>query len=164
MMIHFDDLKGSRRENTLPRSDESSQVREWIRGNTKIGPALGVAVSHHQGHHGIEIKIESLFRDRTCSWVRIVNGINNYVTETLGVIHVASVGERSTGTLVAKARPPPTPTFTLSPVSFPHNERKWMDTEPGTFSQGCWEVSKLMIRLLRHDESVHREEEWSSKM
>ena len=30
----------------------------------------------------MEIKIDSSFRDRTCSWVRIVNGINKYVTET----------------------------------------------------------------------------------
>ena len=33
-----------------------------------------VAVSHHQGRHGIEITIESLFDDGICSWVMIVNG------------------------------------------------------------------------------------------
>ena len=30
-----------------------------IRGNTKIGPVLEVAVSSHQGRYGIEIKIDS---------------------------------------------------------------------------------------------------------
>ena len=42
--------------------------------NTKIGPALEVAVSHHQERYGIEIMIQSLSGDETCSWVMIVNG------------------------------------------------------------------------------------------
>ena len=88
----LDKLMGSCREKTSPRSDEPSQVKAWIRGVTKIGPVLEVTVSYHQGRHGVEIKIESLFRDRTVSWVRIVNGINKYVTETSGEILVASVG------------------------------------------------------------------------
>ena len=29
------------RENTLPRSDESSQPIGWIQGNTRIGPVIG---------------------------------------------------------------------------------------------------------------------------
>ena len=38
----LDSLKGSCREYTLPRSDESLHVRGWIRGHTKIGPVLDV--------------------------------------------------------------------------------------------------------------------------
>ena len=34
-----------------------------------------------------------------------------------------------------------------------------VDIEPGIFNQGCFGVSKLMMRLLRHDVSVHREED-----
>ena len=116
-------------------------------------------VCYHQGRYGVEIMIESSFRDRTISWVRIVNGINKYVTETSEEIPVASVGDRSTGQLVEKARPRPTPTLTLSLVSIHCNERKWIDIEPGTFSQGCSEVSKFMVMLLGHDESVHRVED-----
>ena len=76
-----DDMKTSCREYTLPRSEETSRVRGWIRGITKIGPVLGVKVCSHQGRYGVEIMIESLIRDRTVSWVRIVNGINKCVTE-----------------------------------------------------------------------------------
>ena len=36
----LDRLKGSCRECTMPRSDHSSQVKGWIRGNTKIGQFL----------------------------------------------------------------------------------------------------------------------------
>ena len=55
-----DSLKGSCREYTLSRSDQSSQVKGWIRGNTKIGPVLNVKVCYHQGRYGVEIRIESL--------------------------------------------------------------------------------------------------------
>ena len=42
--------------------------------------------------------------DRTVSGVRIVNGINKYVTETSEEIPVASVENRGTAKLVAKAQ------------------------------------------------------------
>ena len=136
-----DDLKGSCREYTLSRSDESFHVKGWLRGNTKIGPILDVKVCYHQGRHGVEIMIESLFRDRTVSWVRIVTGISKHVTETSEKTTVTSVENRSTGKLFAKAKPRPKPTLTLSFVSIPHRERKWTDVDPDKFSQGCFEVS-----------------------
>ena len=43
-----DVLKTSCREYTLPRSEEKSRVKGWIRGNTKIGQALDVEVCCHQ--------------------------------------------------------------------------------------------------------------------
>ena len=48
-------------------------------------------------------------------------------------------------------------------LSIPYHERKWIDVEPGTFDQNCLEVSELMIRLLRHDESVNREDDGAVK-
>ena len=88
-----------------------------------------------------------------------MNGINKYVTETSEEILVASVENRGTRKLVAKAKPPPKPTKMLSLVSIPYRERKRIDVEPGKFSQGCFEVSKFMIRLLPHDDTVHREDD-----
>ena len=44
-------------------------------------------------------------------------------------------------------------------MSFPYRERKWIDVDPGKFSQGCFEMSKFMIRLLRHDDTFHREDD-----
>ena len=99
----LDRLKGSCRECALPRSDQSSQVKGWICGETKIGPVLDVC--YDQGRYGVEIMIESLFGDTICSCVRIVNGINKYVTEMSEETHVESIGEKSTGKPVAKARP-----------------------------------------------------------
>ena len=65
---------------------------------------------------------------------------------------------------VAKARPQQTSNSTLSSVSIPYHERKWMDVEPGTIDQNCLEVPKLMIRLLWHDDSVNREEDGAVKI
>ena len=78
-------------------------------------------------------------------------------------IHVERIGERSAGKPVVEARPQQTPNSSLSPVSIPYFERKWIDVEPGTFDQHFLDVSKLMIRLLRHDDSVNREEDGAVK-
>ena len=59
------------REYTLPRSDESSQPKGWIQGNTRIGPVLEITTSCLYGKHGVEIRIWSLSEDSTQSWVRI---------------------------------------------------------------------------------------------
>ena len=93
-----------------------------------------------QGRDGVEIMIESLFRDRTVSWVRIVNGINKYVTETSEEIPVVSVENGGAAKHVAKLKPRPKPTLTLTLVSVPCRERKWVDVDPGKSSQGCFEV------------------------
>ena len=58
------------REHTLPRNDESSQPKGWIQGNTKIGPVLEITTSHLYGKHGVEIRISSLSKDNSQSWVR----------------------------------------------------------------------------------------------
>ena len=58
------------REYTLPR-EEASQPKGWIQENTKIGPVLEVATSYLHGKYGVEVRIMSLSRDNTHSWVRI---------------------------------------------------------------------------------------------
>ena len=94
--------------------------------------------------------------DRTVSWVRIVNGIDN-VAEIWEEILVASLENEVQGNL-SKAKPRSKPALTLSLVSILYRERKRIDVDRGKFSQGCFNVSKFMIRLLRHD-TVHREDD-----
>ena len=69
------------REYTLPRSDESSQPKGWIQGNTKIGPVLEITISYLYGKHGIQIRIWSLRKDKSQSWVRISYGSNKFVID-----------------------------------------------------------------------------------
>ena len=60
---------------------------------------------------------------------------------------------------MAEARPrqKPTVTLTLSPVSIPVRERRWIDIETQqSHDQKCFDVSKAITRLLRHDQTVPR--------
>ena len=122
-------------------------MKGWISGNTKIGPVLDEMVCHHQGRYGCGN------HDRTAT--KLALGSDK--------THVESIGEKSTGKLVAKARPRQTSNSTLSLVSVPYRERKWTDVEPRTFDHNCLEVSKLMIKLLRHDVSINREDDGAVK-
>ena len=69
------------REYTLPRDEKSSDPKGWTRGNTKVGPVLEVTTSYLQGKHGVEIRIESVNKDISHSWVRISHGLNELVTD-----------------------------------------------------------------------------------
>ena len=62
------------REYSVPRDGKSSDPEGWIRVNTKIGPMLEVTTSYLQGKHGVEIRIESVNKDKSHSWVRISHG------------------------------------------------------------------------------------------
>ena len=49
--------------------------------------------------------------------------------------------------------------MTLSSVSVLVRETKWIDVCPEHYCHDCFEVSKAMIRFLRHDQSVPREDD-----
>ena len=44
---------------------------------------MNIKVCYHDDRYSIEVLIESLFQDRTASWVRIVSGIDRYVTQAV---------------------------------------------------------------------------------
>ena len=69
------------REYTLPRDEETSDPKGWIRGNTKIGPVLEVTTCCLQGKYGVEMRIMSMNKDNSHSWVRISHGLNRLVTD-----------------------------------------------------------------------------------
>ena len=128
------------REYTLPK-DGSSQPKGWIQGNTKIGPVLEVATSYLHG--GVEIRIWSLNRDNTHSWVRMSHGskkfvmnLNNNKTEIPEdqlqeyalKLNVKDFACRSK----AKAKPKRREPAGFSPGTVPIGKRIWTDVEPGT--------------------------------
>ena len=140
------------REYTMPRCEKKIRAKGWILKNTRIGPVLDVKVCRHEYRYSVEVLNESLFRDRTASWVRIVSGIYKYVTEA---VQPKEEEHRASGRLVAKARPPLKPAVTPSSVSIPVRDRKWIVIETQrSHDQKCYQVSKAMTRLLRHDQSV----------
>ena len=68
------------REHTLPRDEAASEPKGWIPGNTTIGAVLKVATCCLHGKYGVEIRIMSMNRDNSHSWVRISHGLNKLVT------------------------------------------------------------------------------------
>ena len=48
------------REYTLPRNEDTSEPKGWIRGNTKIGFVLEVTTCCLQSKYGVEIRIASV--------------------------------------------------------------------------------------------------------
>ena len=135
-------------------------ARGWIRKNTKIGPVWNIHVCHHEDRYSIEIQVRSLFQDRT-SWVRNFNGIEKYVKETTETTEDEE--HRASGKPIAKARLRMKSSIKLTPVSVTLRERKWVEVNPGSRDLECYVISKAMIRLLRHDQTIPRETDGAVK-
>ena len=153
------------REYTLPRDEKSSDRKGWIRRNTKIGPVLEVTTSYLQGKYGVEIRIESVNKGNSRSWVRISHGLNMLVTnlnnkdqddneqETSEMqfedvalkTNVLAFGSRSK----AKAKPQRRTLASSSTKTLPIEERKWSDIEQEDYSPVAYPVSKQLSTLLR---------------
>ena len=157
------------REYTLPRNDGSSQQRGWIQRNTKIGRVLEVTTSCLYGKHGVEIGIWSLSEDNTHSWVTISHGSNKFVMDSNNNDTEVSADlpeEQASQSIVkvfaarskAKAKPQRREPVDV-PSIIPMNERKWIDIEPRESSFSAYEVSKKVINLLRHSQTVQREDD-----
>ena len=114
----------------------------------QIGPVLDVILHLHEARFCIDIMLESLFKGRTVSWVRTVNGINKYVTETSEEIPIENVQlDISTVRLVAKAKLRPKPVVNLSTNGLTR-ERKWIDIDPQPFDRSYFQVSQFLNRSL----------------
>ena len=132
------------REYTLPRNEKGTRVRGWIRSKTRIGPVLTIKVCYRDEQHSVEVQVPSLFQDNTVSWVRVVNGVDRYVTESMPT---AKEGDTAWRKPIAKARPRQKPTVTLTSISISVLERIWIDIETQLSNDPtCYEVSKAITR------------------
>ena len=149
------------REYTLPRGEEASEPKGWIRGNINIGPVLEVATCCLHGKYGVQIRIMSMNKDTSHSWVRISHGSNKLVTnlnnneqETSEVQFEEYALKLNASDFAcgskAKAKRQRRELASSSTRTIPIGERNWIDVEPGKYSISDYEVSKKLIHLLRH--------------
>ena len=135
----------------------------------RIGPVLEVTTSFLYGKHGIEIRIWSLSQDNSQSWVRISHGTNKYVidsnynnTEVPADLPEEQASQSSVKVVAARskaeAKPQKRETVEL-PSTIPMNERKWIDIEPAESSLSAYEVSKKVVNLPRHCQTIQREDD-----
>ena len=156
------------REYTLPRDDPASQPKGWIRGNMRIGPVLEVTTSFQHFKYGIEIRIESVNKDNSHSWVRISYGtvkyVNDYIkydTKNFADPQEEEYVPTSSGVVVArsKAKAKPQPRESVGTTTIPLSERVWIDIEPSKPDLESYNLSKKVINLLRHNQKLHREQD-----
>ena len=156
----FTDAVGCR-EYTLPRDEDTSEPKGWIRRITKIGPVLEVTTCCLQGKYGVEIRIMSFSKDNSHSWVGISHGLNKLVTNlnnneqgtsevqfeeyALG-LNAGDFASRSKAEVKPQRREPASSSTRTVPIG----DRTWTEIEPGKYSISDYEVSKKLIHLLRH--------------
>ena len=136
----------------------------------RIGPVLEVTTSFQLFKYRIdEIRIRSVNRDHSQSWVRISFGTIKYVvdsiqnnTEILADPQEEQILQTSIKVVAArskaKAKPQPK-VFVDTPVTKPMHERRWIDIEPSEQNLASYDLSKKVINLLRHNQTLQREED-----
>ena len=157
------------REYTLSRDDSASQPKGWIQGNMRIGPVLEVTTRFQHFKYGIEIRIESVNQDNSHSWVRISYGTVKYVidsiqdnTEIPADPLEEQVLQTSTSVVAAKskAKTKPQPRVLVgTTATIPIHERRWIDFAPSKQNLVLYDISKKVINLLRHNQTLQREED-----
>ena len=108
-------------------------------------------------------------QDDSHSWARISCGTNKYVidsnhnnAEILADPHEDQKSQTSVKVIAARSKAitkPQKREFVETPSIIPVHERKWIDIEPSAPSLAAYEVSKKVISLLRHNQTVQREED-----
>ena len=108
-------------------------------------------------------------QDDSHSWVRISYGTVKYVTDSIedntenpADPQEEQIPQTSTGVVAArskaKAKPQPRElagTTTTRPI----HERRWIDIEPSKQDLASYDLSKKVINLLRHKQTLQREED-----
>ena len=108
-------------------------------------------------------------QDNSQSWVRISYGTNKYVidsnhnnTEILADPQEDQTPQTSIKVIAArsKAKSKPQQRGPIdTPTVIPMHERKWIDIEPSEQTLAAYDLSKKVISLLRHNQTVQREED-----
>ena len=158
------------REYTLPRDDRISQPKGWIQGNMRIGPLLEVTTSFKSFKYGIEIRIWSVGQDNSQSWVNTSYGTIKKVVDSnqkkktelpadpqedqMPQTSIKVVAARSKAKAKPQQREPVDTTTTI-----PMHERRWIDTEQSEQPLAAYDLSKKVISLLRHNQTVQREKD-----
>ena len=120
-----------------------------LEGTLRIGPVLEVTTSYLQGKYAVEIRIESVNKDNSHSWVRISHGLNKLVADFVDKEYDDNEKETCETKTEASA--------CSSTRTEPIRERIWTDIEPGAQSNQAYPVAKKLNTLLRHGQ-LPREE------
>ena len=130
--------------------------------------------SYLQCKYGVEIRIESINKDNSHSWVRISHGLNKLVTDLIDKEYDDNEQETSdmkfedfalktnvfafASRSKVEAKPRRRILACSSTRTVPIGERSWTDIEPDTYSSNAYPVSKQLRTLLRHGHEPREED------
>ena len=129
---------------------------------------MEVTTSFQHFKYGIEIRIKSVNQDDSHSWVRISYGtVKNVIdsiednTENLADPQEEQIPQTSTNVVAvrSKAKAKPQPRELTGTTTIPLRERRWIDIEPSKQDLDPYDLSKKVINLLRHNQTLYREED-----
>ena len=117
----------------------------------------------------LKFEFESVNQDDSHSWVRISCGTVKYVidsiednTEIPADPQEEQIPQTSTSVFAArskaKAKPQPRE-LAGTTATIPIHERRWIDIEPSKQDLASYDLSKKVINLLRHNQTLQREED-----
>ena len=107
-------------------------------------------------------------QDDSHSWVRFFCGTVKYVddsfednTENLADSQEEESVQKNSSVAAArsKAKAKPQPKESTGTTTIPLRERKWIDIEPSKQNLDSYDLSKKVINLFRHNQTLHREED-----
>ena len=138
----------------------------------RIGPVLEVRTSFQNFIYGIEIQLWSVGQDNSQSLVRRSYGTNEYVidsnhnnTEIPADPQDYQKSQTSVKVIAARSKTKAKPQKrepVYTPTTIPMHERRWIDIEPSEQTLAAYDLSKKVISLLRHNQTVQRERRWSN--
>ena len=124
-----------------------------------------------QGKYGVGIRIESMNKDHSHSWVRISHDLNKFFTDLSNDDNKQETSEMQfedcalksnarafASRSKANAKPQRRNSASSSTKTVPIGERTWTDIEPQDYSPTENSASKKLINLLRHG-SLPREDD-----
>ena len=135
----------------------------------RIGLVLEVTTSFRHFKYGIEIRVWFVNQDNSQSWVRISYGTIKHVVESIQdnteipadpqeervpQTNVTIVAARSK----AKAKPQ-SRELAGTTATIPMHERRWIDIEPSKQDFASYDLSKKVVNLLRHNQTLQREDD-----
>ena len=135
----------------------------------RIGLVLEVTTSFQNCKYGIEIRIWSVNQDNSQSWVRIsyrtikcVVDSNQDNTEIPTDPQEDQVPQTSIKVVAARSKAKAKPQqreLVGTTATIPTHERRWIDIEPSEPTLAAYDLSKKVISLLRHNQTLQREED-----
>ena len=158
------------REYTLPRNDESSQPKRWIQETQELDPywksrpVICTVNMELKSESGLWVKISSP------SWVRISHGSNKFVIDsnynntkkscrstwrTSVTINCESLCSQ----IKRESKNHKEENQLIYRTSFRWMNEKSIDIEPVESHLSAYEISKKVINLLRHSQTVQREDD-----